>query len=270
MEIISCDLNQFSVGAISACTVMAIEAALRVLSDGKQALTRHTVEDIIAVGSGYTSSLFPSIEQILDYVSRYQDTLSKDGLRLFSTREIHVLKDEFENKTFRAGILVKPPETIMVAQVENVWVIFDSHSRPEHQGAAFLVFQTFEAFGSYLRQLYPTVPGNDIMMNMLNSYDLSILNYDGNKENPLIPPYFQALQKIVTLEKDAEDLKQNIEALSNNGGGYGGHGNAQQDFGFGNPSFAGYGGQNFGGSGDGRRPGESDMDYAIRISTQNY
>jgi len=60
-----------------------------------------------------------------------------------------------------ACILVRPPEAICIAAVPMVnalkWILFDSHKRSEHEGAAFLEFEGKEQLAAYLDVLFPAL-----------------------------------------------------------------------------------------------------------------
>ena len=60
-----------------------------------------------------------------------------------------------------ACILVRAPEAICLAAVPVAkslkWVLFDSHKRSEHEGAAFLEFEGKEQLAAYLDALFPAL-----------------------------------------------------------------------------------------------------------------
>ncbi|KAJ6228000.1 chascon [Anaeramoeba flamelloides] len=169
--------NQFTGGGVSSCTINATEAAFRLLGRPDR-ITKALIDEIIQIGSYYDSQTHNDFEILHQKMTRYNNSLQVISVEQKHIKDIHTIIDTLKNHSKQskkpiAAICTKTPETITlyINMEENECVVFDSHSRKIHQGAAFIYFLTLQGMIKYLKQLLPI-----IQLDFDNNYQELILN----------------------------------------------------------------------------------------------
>lgn len=161
-------LNQYSVGSVSGCTVMALEGSLQILSGAP--LSGELVTDILAAGSCYASDLHTGLSEILPHVDRYSERLevlseSQAPIAQFGELVQEMAALARERRAPIAAMLTKPPESVLLCCDPTPgsaapFLLFDSHKRPWHDGAAFVTFASGQALTRYVTEyLFPREGG---------------------------------------------------------------------------------------------------------------
>jgi len=181
-------LSQYSVGSVSSCTVMALECSLHLLHGEQPSV--ELVEKVLWIGSGYKSDLHTSLDDILPRIARYNKQLEQADTIQRSVDLMSEVVDRLGtivNHGFRSAsaLLTKPPESVLIhwpyPSLNNGLsrpMLFDSHRRPEHDGAAILVFENQLQLTAYLRRLWPPIQLGDgsIQEAMLNTVEANYLH----------------------------------------------------------------------------------------------
>ena len=211
--------NQFSVGSTSGCTPMCLEACVQLLGT-EERVRPALVDKILGVGAAYKSEVHPYLEEALQHVYRY-----RQFLRLVDEHQVQ--RDDLGPAVVSLGqeggalVVTVAPETILVCCRQKQWVLFDSHARPLHKGAAFITFRDQESMCSYLKSLFPPLQMelDNIQMGIMNQAMVSVLAATPGAREDLLPEVdfvplltFQELQelrtKVVRLETDVFRLRK--------------------------------------------------------------
>ncbi|KAJ3439012.1 protein restricted tev movement [Anaeramoeba flamelloides] len=194
--------SQYSNGGVSSCTLNALEATFQILSKQNLLhLNKKILDNILLVGCHYKPSTHRSFEEIFLSFSRYQKYTKVLVTKQFLTKQISQMVNyarqySIRNNLNRCGIVItKPPETISVVllnskielgEKEIKSVIFDSHRRKDHSGAAFIFFESDRKLVGYLKQLFPSIKFNDMDLmqyEMLNSLEVNLVSLTDDGEN---------------------------------------------------------------------------------------
>ncbi|KAJ6234767.1 heat shock protein [Anaeramoeba flamelloides] len=194
--------SQYSNGGVSSCTLNALEATFQILWNQNSAgLNKKILDDILLVGSHYKPSTHRSFEEIFLSFSRYQKYTKVLFTKQFLTKQIPQMINysrqySIKNNLNRCGVVItKPPETVSVVllnskielgEKEIKSIIFDSHRRKDHSGAAFIFFESDRKLVSYLKQLFPSIKLNDMDLmqyEMLNSLEVNLVSLTDEGEN---------------------------------------------------------------------------------------
>ncbi|KAJ3423702.1 heat shock protein [Anaeramoeba flamelloides] len=194
--------SQYSNGGVSSCTLNALEATFQILwKQNSAGLNKKTLDDILLVGSHYKPSTHRSFEEIFLSFSRYQKYTKVLFTKQFLTKQIsqminYARQYSIINNLNRCGVVItKPPETVSVVllnskielgEKEIKSIIFDSHRRKDHSGAAFIFFESDRKLVSYLKQLFPSIKLNDMDLmqyEMLNSLEVNLVSLTDEGEN---------------------------------------------------------------------------------------
>ncbi|KAJ3447363.1 hsp20-like chaperones superfamily protein [Anaeramoeba flamelloides] len=183
--IIMSDQNQFTEGGVSSCTINAIEASFRLLGRPKE-ITKGFIDEIIQIGSLYNSQTHTDFDTLHQNIPRFHNSLTEFKVEQRHVQEINTIVENLQifsmiTKNPMAAICTKPPETIALycSPEENEYVVFDSHSRKLHKGAAFIYFITLEGMIRYIKELFPIIQldfDNDYQELMLNSINVSYIH----------------------------------------------------------------------------------------------
>ena len=216
-------ISQYSVGTPSACSICAVEAALQVLSGADINCT--TATDAVKAAMDYQSAIHLDVYDVLSKVDRYNAGVRtvkelfsqphEEGGAEFTTTQMFKEMQCAPTKIV-ACVVVRPPETVMVARIGDIWVLFDSHSRPNHQNAAFILFESRQphaamaACHKYLDALCSSGGALDVEphdehsleLGMLNSMEVYMLELGSTAFTTLPWPNFQTL-----LDQQRQKLK---------------------------------------------------------------
>lgn len=162
--IVNEDVNQYTVGSVSGCTVMSLEGSLQLLSGAPP--STELITDILVAGSCYTSDLHTGIDEILPHVDRYRNRMTMLAEMQDRVAELPRLLDELtalarEQRAPVCCLLTKPPESVLLyfnpaGGVRAPYALFDSHKRQWHNGAAFLFFVSQAQLCLYIQRfLFP-------------------------------------------------------------------------------------------------------------------
>ncbi|KNC52274.1 uncharacterized protein AMSG_01101, partial [Thecamonas trahens ATCC 50062] len=187
LDLVQAERNQYSIGAISSCTIMAMEAALQLLRG--ESPTIDLVDAILDLGAAYTSPMQLSADEVVSQVDRYSCSLVMGrmaGLMAHTVAEAMPMLEAAATAGPAAAVITKAPESVMLAYLPAtdvsplpLWLLFDSHARPTHPGAAFLSTTSAPAMRAYLGSLFPTVDlGDDLGIQgaMLNMADVTLFS----------------------------------------------------------------------------------------------
>ena len=231
LRMFEAERNQYSIGAISSCTIMALESALRVLIG--ESLGLDLVESVLDVGAAYTSPAHLSADEVVATVPRYAACLTPGrmaGLMASTLGEaIPMLEDAVgQQASAVAAVVTKAPESIMIAALPAQddptrvasFLLFDSHPRDDHPGAAMIVMDSPAAIRGYLSSLFPTVDfgGEDMGIQgaMLNMADVTFFS--------LAPDFVASGSDIASLPLIADTTTTISQSVSSSVGGMGGGG----------------------------------------------
>eukprot|EP01068_Selenidium_serpulae_P013044 Selendium_serpulae@DN5917_c5_g1_i7.p1 len=175
VSVVEGTVNQYSLGAPSSCSVCALEAALRLLNAAD--VSPDTVDLSVRAGSQYSAVEHLSPGELISDVPRYRDglTISAERFSLDVAGELEASFDKLARGSgeTRVCVIVKPPETLMLARLaDGRFVLFDSHSRPDHREAAFLCFAQRPAAERYLGRLCEGLDGDARDAAEVNPYNM--------------------------------------------------------------------------------------------------
>ena len=149
--------NQYSMGCVSGCTIMALEASLQLLQGGS--VSPALIGQILRAGAMYGDEDHCGIEDVLPHITRYSSQLhvvkQSMQVKVVHVAEVCKLMEATAHRTQQdvSALITKPPESIMIYYDTRhpCWWLFDSHKRPLHHGAAFIRFSHRAELCNYLQ-----------------------------------------------------------------------------------------------------------------------
>ena len=208
--------NQYNALSVSGCTIFALEAALQILLGRK--VTSGLVDEIIDIGAEYHLSQHIEIQELLECVNRFSQTVKVDHTEVIGLQSIDdvtsFLYSKYNGEPIVA-IVIKPPETIMICCLDGEsYLLFDSHSRSLHSSAAFIRFYNKEAADNYLAGLFPICQFgmheiSSLQAEIFDSIEINFISWKDNvdKSNVVLEePNFWVFEK--------HQMQRQINALS--------------------------------------------------------
>jgi hypothetical protein len=185
----------------SACTTIAVEACLALLTDSGAAVDAATfeepskilgvltrgVEEYKRINAGNPVEHMACAEVLLmseKYGGVLEHVLMVQGVTeggdAFVTELTETLRGALADSAPVCAVVTKPPETVVCFVHPNGSVaLFDSHPRPTLgvEGAYVSGFSSVKAAAAFLRTIFPAVGGlgDSYMAQMYNSFDLTVL-----------------------------------------------------------------------------------------------
>ena len=168
---------------------MSLEAAVQIIPKVKnqEEPSPELVDQILMVGCRYTTKYHPFIDDIMKYVARFNEALLVLEVVTLTATEVDKIPGELKKwadkmKSVPAGIVIKGPETVLLTlgQGPDEMIVFDSHSTPEHNGAAILSFSKLDSTLVYLRSLFPVAAlnaeeeGVAFQIDVLNTIEMTV------------------------------------------------------------------------------------------------
>lgn len=128
----------------------------------------------------------PAMETVLQCVELKEgcSTMGPNSFTEELSAACSIAERREEGSRLVACVLTKPPESVLVVVGPGVFMVLDSHPRPNLMlpGAHALAFTSLQALCSYLRSVFPAVdmgPGAGFMAEMYNSYDMTLVTRKG-------------------------------------------------------------------------------------------
>ena len=161
-------VNQYSLGVASACTHAALEAAVLILHSNPEP-TPELVDHILGrISASTTNKAHPEITELLGKHGPFYNRLSEQSdvqipsqtaaLTILGSLKRIQAKASKRHGVQAAFVLIGLGMTVLAYQKKQKWVLFNSHSSPDHANAAMLVFNSFASFRGYLSaELFPTL-----------------------------------------------------------------------------------------------------------------
>lgn len=118
-----------------------MEAILRVLlvMQKRDTLTLGMLDDVVRVASGYTLPNHLDVTDIITKIDRYSTMLQDTNVVSSSVARLPDLLKMLKEERGRGPcgfFITKTPEIIaIIPKDNNVFYLFDSHPRPDHDGA---------------------------------------------------------------------------------------------------------------------------------------
>ncbi|KAI0796933.1 hypothetical protein C8Q75DRAFT_802600 [Abortiporus biennis] len=157
-------------GGASACGLAALNCARIILHKEKAGLhgigllkdmmKRETLTEILSVCEQWTNTAHLEVDEIAN-VTIFSQTLALQTTKFgeVSLKEFRELLKALKSCSTKSAALVltRPPEILCILKIatdtKNVFVVFDSHPRTDHPGAAFIFDTSEEVIAQYLADL---------------------------------------------------------------------------------------------------------------------
>jgi hypothetical protein len=157
VQIIETGESQYSMGSVSSCGIAAVEIGLGMICLQKLT-TSETIREALVVAAAYNREDHIDPEDILNLIPRYNqylriasdETLLSRNLNEHLSNWVSNFPEETQN-----FLLVGLGTTVFLQVSISNWLLFDSHSRPNHAGAAFLTSTWFSDLSTELTSLFP-------------------------------------------------------------------------------------------------------------------
>lgn len=234
--------HQYSDGGlfgVSACGLAALNFA-RVIFEKRREhrqdvaflqaiITGQTVKEITDICKGWSSDVHLDVEDI------YRVPLFDKSLNLVSTKYGHPSLDQFTGllrnlraiHTCSVAIITRPPEIIacmkLVINAKDIFVIFDSHSRPNHPGGAgFILNTSIHRTAARLNEMMPVdsrllSEGNlEWQAQLLTNYSSHIFVSKGpdNSSAHLMQTVIESSLALLASHAEISDLKSRNSTLA--------------------------------------------------------
>ncbi|KAH8917958.1 hypothetical protein BT69DRAFT_616487 [Atractiella rhizophila] len=166
VRIITSERSQYSLGGMSACGLASMNAAREILTRklGGNEIDGPLLDGILDICAFWTSEKHLDIDMIHSSMPLFQRSLVQTEGEEVMTKTDDSFEDilsEMSSSPNTAVIVTRPPEIILLCYLsDHSIVLFDSHPRPTHTGAAFLVFSSIPSAVGYLNNLFPTLSPN--------------------------------------------------------------------------------------------------------------
>ena len=149
---------------------------------------RGLLRGVLACASNFSSQYHLDTTEVFEQCRRYSHLEQKRTLQ-YTQAQFQELIEEMV-RIFRSNpghavvaIVTKPPETVLLfVDRHGALHLFDSHRRPDHEGAALLYFEDDRQLLQYLQELFPPAestgdPEMDMQMLMYEMVDaLSLIH----------------------------------------------------------------------------------------------
>jgi hypothetical protein len=201
-EVIEGSVSQYSANSVSACTLISLEAA-SVLAESKTNLSPGTVDKIVRDGSTHSANQHLDVEEGLQ-LNGLKDRLEVDSAD-YNVNDFNPIHSKLRVEDDLVACVTTAAVTFAVAfdKTDKKWILFDSHTRPEHpRGAAFVIFWSSTDLFEYLHELFPSMPSEDgFDTQMFNMIDIIFVK---QRQNPILPLSSSSSSSSSSSQRDEE------------------------------------------------------------------
>ncbi|KAF9016567.1 hypothetical protein BDZ89DRAFT_1022679 [Hymenopellis radicata] len=236
-------LSQYALGGVAACGLASVNFARVVFEKeggGLQGddlvgalINRETIMDVISVCQRWPQSLHVEVETIMQapvFHGYLKEVTCHYGTPSFENFQ-GLLRDlenaSITSKASAVAVITRPPEIIACARTpQDVFVIFDSHNRPEHpSGAGIYLTTSLERASRHLHNLLFVDPnlfsgsGFQWQAQLLANYSAHIfVSGKARFDRPTLTlSLLETSLEVLALRAEVSDLRtQNVELVQNN------------------------------------------------------
>lgn len=154
--------SQYTKGVVAGCSIMCLEASYQ-FTRGRPP-SRELVRTILDNASDYKEVSHTAVLDVLPATKKYKDGLNP--VKIVAQENVSEMKavllkqadDLVRQGQGVAVVITKPPESVMAYFYGGRALVFDSHSRPDYNGAHILEFDSHEGAVDYLVKLFAVDP----------------------------------------------------------------------------------------------------------------